>query len=67
MIEKPLLTTIQAAKIIGWAPSTLAKSRLSGEGPSFVKLGASVRYRLGDLEDWVEERVRQSTSQPFAA
>jgi hypothetical protein len=39
-----LLTTSQAAQRLGLSVSTLCKWRLTGDGPTFVKLGASVRY-----------------------
>jgi hypothetical protein len=43
--------------------STLAKYRLSGLGPVFVKAGMRlVRYRLSSVESWLRTRSRQSTS-----
>jgi predicted DNA-binding transcriptional regulator AlpA len=62
-----LLTTHQAAERIGWAANTLEKKRVYGEGPRFLKLGRSVRYREEDLEDWIEARVVSSTSEAVAA
>jgi excisionase family DNA binding protein len=57
-----LLTTKEAAKYLGLSVSTLNKLRLTGEGPAYFKLGRSVRYRLSDLDIWVEKRRRASTS-----
>lgn len=57
-----LLTTNQAATRLNLSPSTLNKARLTGGGPSFIKLGASVRYRPEDLDAWVATQVRRSTS-----
>jgi len=57
-----LLTTIQAAARLNLSPSTLNKSRLTGDGPRFVKLGSAVRYRSDDLDAWVSAQVRRSTS-----
>ncbi len=34
--------------------NTLAKMRVSGEGPAFHKLGKRVRYSMSDLEDWLK-------------
>lgn len=57
------LTSQQAADLIGISASTLAKLRLSGEGPKFLKLGKRVAYRPSDLEAWQSQRVYQSTSE----
>lgn len=51
-----LMDTAGEAEYLGLSPSTLAKKRLSGDGPTFVYLGgrnASVRYRLDDLNAWL--------------
>jgi len=42
---------------------TLQKWRLQGSGPRFVKLGRSVRYDAGDIEQYIEAARRCSTSQ----
>jgi hypothetical protein len=56
------LTAGQAAKVLGLAPSTLAKLRLSGNGPVYCKLGRRVVYRREDLAAWLESRVARNTS-----
>jgi predicted DNA-binding transcriptional regulator AlpA len=56
------LTVGEAAKVLGLAPSTLAKLRLSGNGPVYCKLGRRVVYRRGDLLAWLESRVARNTS-----
>lgn len=56
-----------AAKHLGLAVSTLEKMRVYGDGPPFVKLGRSVRYRVIDLEEYLAKRVVESTSQKVAA
>lgn len=59
----PLLTTRQAAEYLAYEVRTLESWRLRGGGPVFVRVSAkSVRYRLSDLEAWIEERLRKSTS-----
>lgn len=63
MDSAKLLTTEQAAQRLGLSVSTLNKRRISGEGPNFIKLGSAVRYLSADLEKFVEERRRRSTSQ----
>ena len=56
------LTACEAAKVLGLAPSTLAKLRLSGNGPVYCKLGRRVVYRREDLAEWLETRVARDTS-----
>lgn len=57
-----LLTSAQAAEHLGMSESWLTKTRLFGGGPCFLKLGRSVRYRVPDLDAWLETRSRRSTS-----
>src|SRR5262245_9342610 len=52
----------RGGQILGIAPSTLAKLRLSGNGPLYCKLGRRVVYRRQDLEVWLESRVAHNTS-----
>jgi predicted DNA-binding transcriptional regulator AlpA len=56
-----------ASRHLGLAVSTLEKMRVYGDGPPFVKLGRSVRYRISDLEAYLAGRVVESTSQKVAA
>jgi predicted DNA-binding transcriptional regulator AlpA len=56
------LTAGEAAKAVGLARSTLAKLRLSGDGPVYYKLGRRVVYRGEDLEAWLATRVARNTS-----
>jgi predicted DNA-binding transcriptional regulator AlpA len=46
--------------------STARKQRVTGCGPRFVKIGRSVRYRKGDVLDWIASRTVRSTSEPLA-
>ena len=63
MTNDPLtLTAGEAAKLVGLAPSTLAKLRLSGNGPLYCKLGQRVVYRRADLEAWLQSRTARDTS-----
>jgi len=64
MSYDPLLTPRDASAFLGLSRSGLAKLRLTGGGPPFIKLGRQVRYRLGDLEAWLRGEVRSSTSDP---
>ena len=52
-----------AASYCGLSKSTFDKYRLTGEGPVFIKLGRSVVYDTFDLDVWLEENRRKSTSE----
>jgi len=55
----PLLNTREAADVLGVAPGTLEdwRARGTGQGPKWLKVGHAVRYRLQELEEWIEARV----------
>ena len=58
-----LLTPIQAADFLSLTPRWLELKRYHGDGPPFVRVSARcIRYRLSDIEDWVDCRIRTSTS-----
>lgn len=57
-----LLNTRQAAEALGVCPRTLEGFRTRGGGPAYVKIGRATRYRSQDILDWLESRVRRSTS-----
>jgi len=63
MLNNDFLNTRQAAKLVGLAPNTLEIWRLRGCGPKYIKFGRAVRYRLTDLETYIQEQTRQSTSE----
>lgn len=56
-IADKLLTRHEAAAILGIAPQTLASWACTGRyGLPFVKIGSLVRYRLSDLNAFIESR-----------
>ena len=48
--------TREAAERLGLSPSTLARYRITGEGPWYYRFGGCVRYRWDDLEAWAAGR-----------
>jgi predicted DNA-binding transcriptional regulator AlpA len=56
LAARRLFRTPDAARYLALAESTLEKSRLTGTGPRFSRLGRAVVYELRDLDEWVEER-----------
>jgi excisionase family DNA binding protein len=62
-LKKPvLLTRKEAADYLSLKKSTLDAWAVRGGGPAMVKMGKAVRYRLADLESFIESRIRQNTS-----
>jgi hypothetical protein len=59
---EPLLTEIDAARLLSRAPGTLRNWRSKNEGPPFIKVGASVRYSLSSLRDYIEIHTRCALS-----
>jgi len=58
------LSTVQAATYTGLAAATLEGLRCRGGGPRFVRYGRkAVRYRVADLDAWIDERTVASTSE----
>ena len=58
-----LLTTDEAAEYLRVSVSFLMKKRLQGDGPRFRKIGRSVRYTETDLEAYLRQSARTSTSE----
>lgn len=61
--SSPLLTPDEAATWLRVTKGHLARLRVVGGGPLFVKLSRRcVAYRVKDLEAFVASRIRRSTS-----
>jgi predicted DNA-binding transcriptional regulator AlpA len=57
-----ILTPKQAAALLNLSTSWLAKARLKGDGPPYIKMGGAVRYSAAVLQEWMRGRQRLSTS-----
>lgn len=58
-----LLNTTQAAHYLGLSKAFLERDRWAGAKVPFIKIGSrAVRYRLQDLESYIESCIRRSTS-----
>jgi predicted DNA-binding transcriptional regulator AlpA len=53
----------EVAERLGISIRSLERWRCTGEGPRYIKLGRQVRYTCDDLEAWLAERSRRSTSE----
>jgi len=51
------LTTRHAAEYLGVACVTLTVWRSQGRGPRYLRLGRLVRYRISDLDEWLQEQI----------
>ncbi len=61
-MQSPLYNTKQAANYLGVSTAFLERDRWAGARIPFVKLGTrSIRYRLADLEAYIEGHIRTST------
>ena len=57
--SRELLDEKQAADFLSLSPGTLSVWRSTGRHClPFVKVGHRVRYRVADLETWLESRTR---------
>jgi helix-turn-helix protein len=53
----------EAARILRVSVSWLAKARMRGDGPAYIKVGRSIRYTEAALTQWMKSRQRLSTSE----
>jgi excisionase family DNA binding protein len=58
-----LLTSEEAAKLLKVSLSWVAKARMRGDGPPYIRVGRSVRYTEAALLQWMKSRQRRSTSE----
>ena len=64
MTDHQFLRPHDAAEIVKLSTSTLAKMRMRGDGPVYIKAGPKiVLYKVTDLFDWLSTRSRISTSE----
>lgn len=63
ILEGTLLTTAEAAKYLNASKRFLENRRIVGGGPLYVSYSKKmVRYRIEDLQAWVTDKLRESTS-----
>jgi predicted DNA-binding transcriptional regulator AlpA len=51
-----LLPEKEVAPRLAISLASLRRWRVEGRGPRYLKLGASVRYRVSDVEQWLASR-----------
>jgi excisionase family DNA binding protein len=66
-MQSTLLNTKQTAAYLGVSAAFLERDRVENARIPFVKLGSrSIRYRLQDLEEFIERQLKRSTSDELA-
>jgi len=59
-MEKQFLTEKEVGQLYGLSPKSLQQRRYKGHGPRYFKFGGSVRYKVADLDafmDWHEPKA----------
>lgn len=63
MMTCNLLNTKQAAEYIGMSKAFLERDRWAGARIPYVQMGSrAIRYRISDLDGYLDQQVRRSTS-----
>lgn len=55
MDDEKYLNEVEVSKMLGISLSTLRSNRSKKKGLPFIKIGRSVRYRLSDIQKYMEE------------
>lgn len=64
MATSQLLKTPAAAEYLGVSKAFLERDRWAGARVPYIKVGSrAVRYRISDLENYIESKIRHSTSE----
>ncbi len=58
-----LMTPKEASAVLKVSLSWLAKARMRGDGPPYIRVGRSIRYGEAALIQWMRSRQRSSTSE----
>jgi predicted DNA-binding transcriptional regulator AlpA len=58
-----LLTPKETATRLRLSTSWLAKARMRGDGPPYIKMGRAIRYNEATILQWMKSRQRLSTSE----
>ena len=59
----PVMTPKEAAAVLKVSLSWLAKARMRGDGPHYIRVGRSIRYGEAALIQWMKSKQRSSTSE----
>ena len=58
--DEPLITSVEAAKLIGWTENTLRRKRSQGDdSPDYVEVGMFRMYRPSDIAAWIAKKTKR--------
>lgn len=60
-MNSELMNTAELGQRLSKSPAALANWRYLGLGPKFVKVGKAVRYRVSDVEEWLDQNTHQQS------
>jgi excisionase family DNA binding protein len=63
MTNVRLLPQAELAHLLSISERTLERWRMEGVGPAYIKAGRRVLYRRQDVECWLDDASRRSTSE----
>jgi hypothetical protein len=63
----PLVCTVdEAARIVGYSTGWLAKARITGGGPKFIKRPRKILYEITELRRWLSAQAQFSSTAEYA-
>jgi predicted DNA-binding transcriptional regulator AlpA len=65
--HEPLFKPDKAGEYVGFTSNWLAKLRVYGGGPKYIRLGRRIRYAPSDLDAWIAAGRSVSTSRQKTA
>ena len=57
-----LITSQMLADKLNKSRSTVQRQRTSGTGPSYLRVNGSILYRESDVDLWLDQHIRTSTT-----
>lgn len=61
-VEQHLATGNEVAEYLGITPNALAKMRMDGSGPEFIRVNSrTIRYQWATVNKWLESRTHTTT------
>lgn len=63
----PTIDEADTSRYLGLSVPWLRVRRRDGKGPAFVRTGRTIRYRVQDLDAWLERHVVRTGEQAEAA
>lgn len=66
--QTPLASSKDVAEFLGITANGLAKMRMTGGGPAFIRVGArNIKYRWSDVHAWLEANTHTTTDDYYVA